>query len=186
MPYGDYVTQIGPDGSGHERCGGACIASCLLSDGWQSDPYELMVQVSDQCGFTDSGATSQQMLDCAAAHGLDGRLWIYAEEAVTAVAQGEAVLCLLDNQYMEPRTYPAGYQWEAMHWVRVRHISDFEELAYVYDPLTWQPQKDGSVYQGPVASTLEGLLKAIQATPYPEAGVILTSRQGRDLNRPPE
>ena len=60
------------------------------------------------------------------------------------------------------------------------------ELAYVYDPLAYIPQKDGSIFQGPTAMTLESIVNAVRATPYPEAGVILTSSQGRDLNRPPE
>jgi hypothetical protein len=155
----------------------------MLDDGWQSDPYELMVQVSDACGITDRGCTSDQLIACAAAYGLDGRKWTYVDEATAALNDGEAVLWLLDNQYMEPRAYPQGYGWEAMHWVRTLIISDYEELAYCYDPLAYLPQKDGSVFQGPVATTVEGLLNAVRATPYPEAGIILTSRQGNNLNR---
>lgn len=183
MPqYGSYCTQIGPDGSGRERCGGACIASVLLDEGWQSDPWALTVAVSDQCGFTDAGATSAEMIACAEAHGLAGRMWQYVEEAKNALEDGEAVLCLLDNRYMEPRSYPAGASWEAMHWVRVLYVSPEEQLAYVYDPLTYMIQPDGSVYQGPVASTVEGLLTAIRQTPYWEAGVILSSKTGQHLN----
>lgn len=182
MAYGTYCTQIGPDGSGHERCGGAVLASCLLDDGWASDPYQLMVQVSDQCGMTDRGCTSQQLIDCAAAHGLDGRLWYGQSEAKDAIDQGEAVLVLCDNEYLEPRPYPAGYGWEAMHWVRIVLYSDRDRLAYVYDPLTYMGQKDGSVYQGPTCMDLDTIMRAVQVTPYPEAGVILSSRQGRNLN----
>lgn len=182
MPYGTYCTQIGPDGSGHERCGGACLASCLLDDGWQSDPYELMVQVSNECGMTDRGCTSQQLIDCAAGRGLDGRLWYSADDVRSALAAGEAVLVLNDNKYLEPRPYPAGYGWEAMHWIRIVAASDRDNQAYVYDPLTYIGQKDGSVFQGPTTMDLETIMGAVRATPFAEAGVILTSRQGRRLN----
>lgn len=186
VQHGTYCTQIDPTGNGRLRCGGACLASVLLNDGYESDPYELMVRVSDSCGITDVGCTSAQLIACAMAHGLDGRTWVYADECEDALLKGEAVLLLCDNQYLEPRCYPMDYGWEAMHWIRIYHVSPGEQLAYIYDPLCWMPQKDGSVYQGPTASTLEGCLNAVRATGYPEAGVILTSRKGRDLNTPPE
>jgi hypothetical protein len=182
MAFGTYCTQIDANGSGRERCGGACLASCLLDDGWNSDPWALTVQVSDACGITDKGCTSSQLIACADMHGLDGRLWYGWDEASTALAAGEAVLCLLDNKFMIPRTYPMGYGWEAMHWVRVIVHSSRDDMAYVYDPLTYQIQRDGSIFQGPIASTAAGLVAAIQQTPYTEAGVILTSRQGKNLN----
>lgn len=186
MPYGTYCTQIDANGSGRERCGAACLASVLLNDGWKSDPWALTVQIADQYGITDRGATSDQLIAAANEYGLDGRKWVYAEELETALRGGEAGLLLCDNKYLEPRAYPLDYGWEAMHWIRIYAMSDFEELAYVYDPLCWIPQKDGSIYQGPTASTLEGLLNAVRASPYAEAGIILTSRQGRDLNKPPQ
>lgn len=180
--YGTYCTQIGPDGSGHERCGGACLASVLLNDGWQSDPWQLTVQVSDECGMTDRGCTSAQLIACANARGLDGRTWTYTEEAQEALANGEAVLVLCENQYLEPRPYPMDYGWEATHWIRIVRGSDFQGLCFVYDPLTYMVQKDGSPFQGPTCMDIESILNAVRATPYAEAGVILTSRQGRDLN----
>lgn len=182
MPYGSYCTQIDQYGSGRERCGGACLASCLLDDGWQSDPWQLTVDVSDGCGITDRGATSQQLIDCASAHGLSGRLWYSTGDAGAAIAAGEAVLVLCDNQYLEPRPYPAGYGWEAMHWIRVVAFTAHDKVCYVYDPLTYIPQKDGSIYQGPSAMDTATIMRAVQVTPYSEAGVILTSQQGRNLN----
>jgi hypothetical protein len=154
----------------------------LLDDGWGSDPWQLTVQVSDQCGFTGQGATSNEMIACASAHGLDGRLWYAIDEAISALAAGEAVLALIDNRHLVPRTYPPGDAWNAHHWVRAVLHSDRDDMLYLYDPLTYAPQPDGSVYQGPVASTAQGLLNAIMATPYPESGVILTSRTGQNLN----
>jgi hypothetical protein len=180
--HGTYCTQIGPDGSGHERCGAAALASVVLDNGWQSDPWELTVQIADTYGITDQGATSQQLIAAAADYNLDGRLWYRWEELKAALSAGEAVLILCDNQYLEPRTYPAGYQWEAMHWVRAVVASDRDDMVYLYDPLTWAPQKDGTVYQGPVASSFDGINEAVSATPYSEAGVILRSRAGLDLN----
>ena len=181
--YGTYCTQIGPDGSGHERCGGAALASVVLNNGWQSDPWALTVEISDKYGFTDRGATSAQIIDAAADYGLAGRMWYLVEDLKEALGQGEAVLWLLDNQYLEPRPYPMDYGWEAMHWIRTLHVSPYEELAYVYDPLCYMVQKSGAPYQGPTASTVDSLLSAVRATPYAEAGVVLTSLEGRDLNR---
>lgn len=182
MAYGSYCTQIDANGSGRERCGGACLASCLLDDGWQSDPWQLTVQISDQCGITDQGCTSSQLIACADMHGLDGRQWFKWQELLDGLKAGEAVLILCDNRYLEPRTYPAGYGWEAMHWVRAVVASDRDDMLYLYDPLTYAPQKDGSIYQGPVASTFDGVNEAISITPFAEAGVILTSRGGVNLN----
>lgn len=182
MPYGSYCTQIGPDGYGAMRCGPASLASCLLDDGWESDPWELTLRVTSDCSFTQDGATSLEMISCAAAHGLDGRVWYTADELKQALAQGEGVLLLLDNRHMVPRSYPPGSSWNAMHWIRVVLHTERDDMAYVYDPLTYLAQPDGSVYQGPIASTAQGLLNAVMATGYAESGVILTSRQGRDLN----
>jgi len=95
---------------------------------------------------------------------------------------GEAVLILCDNKHLEPRTYPPGAAWEAMHWVRAVVATDRDDMVYLYDPLTYCLANDGSVYQGPVASTFDGLNQAISATPYWESGIILTSRVGVNLN----
>jgi hypothetical protein len=182
VPNGTYCTQIDQNGSGRERCGGACLASVCLDDGWQSDPWQLTVQISDQCGITDRGATSADLIACAASYGLDGRMWTYWQEMLDAIKAGEAALILCDNKHLTPRTYPLGYGWEAMHWVRAVVASDRDDMVYLYDPLTWAPQKDGTVYQGPVASTFDGVNAAISATPFWESGVILTSRKGTNLN----
>jgi hypothetical protein len=182
MTYGSYCTQIGPDGQGAMRCGPACIASCLLDDGWQSDPWELTLQVTADCSYMNEGATCSEMVACANHHALDGRVWFTIDQAKQALAQGEAVLVLCDNRLLTPRSYPPGSSWEAMHWVRVVAATERDDMLYLYDPLTWVQQLDGSVYQGPMASTTQGLLNATMATGYQESGVILSSRQGRNLN----
>lgn len=186
MAYGTYCTQIDQNGSGRERCGGACLASVMLNDGWHSDPWDLTVQVSDACGITDRGCTSDQLIACANAYGLDGRKWTYVEEAQEALLAGEAVLILCDNQFLEPRPYPMGYGWEAMHWIRAVAFSDFQDLIFMYDPLTYMEQKSGPPYQGPTCMDVQSVMTSIAKTPYAEAGVVLTSRKGLDLNRPPE
>ena len=103
-------------------------------------------------------------------------------EARAALVAGEAVVALLDNRELVPRTYPPGNSWNAMHYVRIVLASARDSMLYLYDPLTYQPAPDGTVYQGPVASSTQALLKAIKATPFAESGVIYTSRRGVDLN----
>jgi len=66
--------------------------------------------------------------------------------------------------------------------IRVVRVTDRDDMCYVYDPLTYIYQPDGTVYQGPIASTAEQVMAAIVSTPYPEAGTILASRSHRDLN----
>lgn len=182
MAYGSYCTQIDPSGSGGMRCGPASVASVLLDDGYQSDPWQLTLQLDSEVDPAKDGTTSQDLIRLAGQHGLDGREWYQWGDAAQALLNGEAVLCLLDNRHMVPRSYPPGESWNAMHWVRAVVHSDRDQLVYCYDPLTYLPQPDGTVYQGPVATSQPELWAAIMATQYPDAGVILTSRGGRDLN----
>jgi hypothetical protein len=179
---GAYCTQIGPDGSGHERCGAACVASVLLSEGWDSDPYELMFQVAQDAGIENVGATSAQLLTAARKYGIPGNLWTGWSEAIEAIDRGEAVLCLLNNRYLIPRSYPSGDNWNAMHWIRVLGELDGGLMAYVYDPLTYCPQPTGTVYQGPAVYTTASIRAAIRKSPYQEAGITLRSPSGRRLN----
>lgn len=182
MAYGSYCTQISPSGSGGMRCGPASVASVLLDDGWQSDPWELVLQLDQEVDPAKDGTTCDDLIRLADAHGVDGRNWYSWDDAIASMNMGAAVLCLLDNRYLLPRSYPNGESWNAMHWVRALVYSDRDDMVYLYDPLTYLYQPDGSVYQGPVASTQEQLWTAIMATSYSESGVILSSRQGRDLN----
>jgi len=182
MAYPTYCTQLDQTGNGHYRCGGASLASVLLDDGWQSDPWQLTVQISDEEGWTDVGCTSAQLIDAADRRGLQGALWTYWEEAEAALELGHAVLVLCNNQYLVPRPYPFDAGWEALHWVRLVALSDRDDMTYLYDPLCYLQQKDGSVYQGPTCSTQQGMTTAINTTAWPEAGVVLASRGGRRLN----
>jgi hypothetical protein len=182
MVYGSYCTQIDPSGSGGMRCGPACVASVLLDDGWQSDPWQLTLQLDSEVDPQKDGTTAQDLVALGEAHGLSGNVWYSWNDAIVALSNGGAVLCLLDNRYLLPRSYPNGESWNAMHWIRVVARSDRDDMCYVYDPLTYLYQPDGTVYQGPVASTSEQIMAAIMATPYSEAGSILWSLQGKDLN----
>jgi hypothetical protein len=177
-----YATQIGPDGSGHERCGAACVASVLLSAGWDSDPYELMFQIADEAGINNVGATSQQVLSAANKYGFTGDLWSGWADCLEALDRGHAVLALLNNKYLLPRTYPPGDAWNAMHWIRVVLELDGGLMTYCYDPLTYIPQVGGPVYQGPTVYTTASVRTGIRMSPYPEAGVILRSPSGAPLN----
>lgn len=170
----DYCTQVDSGGSGRERCAGACLASVMLDAGWQSDPWELTVAVSDEAGWTDKGATSQEIIDYAARHGFSGRLWYSWGDLEAALVNGEYALILLDNRNLYPRSYPSGAGWNATHWIRAKAMQIGGDLLYAYDPLTYLWDSIGRLYQGPYLYTVESVRQAIQATPYAEAGVILS------------
>jgi hypothetical protein len=183
MAYGSYCTQIDPSGSGGMRCGPASCASVLLDAGWQSDPWALTLQLDAEVPGSADGTTSADLIALMDKYGFDGRTWQHWQEMRDALDVGAAVLVLLDHRYLVPRSYPDGAAWEAMHWIRVVVASDRDDMCYVYDPLTWIRNKDNSVFQGPIASNFDGMNEAISATPYWESGVILTSREGTNLNQ---
>lgn len=182
MAYGTYCTQIDPSGSGGMRCGPASVASVLLDEGWQSDPWQLTLQLDAQCDPGKDGTTCQDLIGLVERYGLAGRVWYQWNDAAQSLLRGDAVLCLLDNRYLLPRSYPNGDSWNAMHWIRVVVQSDRDDMCYVYDPLTYLYQPDGTVYQGPVASTAAQVMAAIAVTAYPEAGIIVSSATGKNLN----
>ena len=182
MAIGDYCTQIGPDGYGAMRCGPACVASCALSNGWESDPWQLTLQMTGECDPAGDGTTSDDLIRLASKYGLDGSKWYAWSEATANMAAQNAVLCLLDNSRLVPRPYPSGSSWNAMHWIRILRVVESGKMVYAYDPLTYMYQPDGSVYQNPTVVTQESLWEAIMATGYPDAGVILLSTAGRNLN----
>lgn len=182
MGYGSYCTQIDPSGQGGMRCGPACCASILLDAGWESDPWALTVQLDAQIDPSHDGTTPTDLIRLMTSYGFGCREWVQWGEMRDALARGEAVLILCDNRYLTPRSYPPGAAWEALHWVRAVVASDRDDLVYIYDPLTYLPQTEGPVYQGPMASTYDGLNAAISATAYWESGIIVTSPLGIDLN----
>lgn len=182
MQVGTYCTQIGPDGSGHERCGAACLASVMLNEGWQSDPFMLTCQVADENGITDVGCTSDQLLAAAARYGFTGGKWHQMAEAWDLLANGHAVLVLCNNVYLAPRMYPPGAGWNAMHWIRILAPLENGQMVYSYDPLTYDHHPSGYTYQNPNAYLTYSVQRAVQVTAYPEAGIFLTSPSGKNLN----
>jgi len=82
------------------------------------------------------------------------------------------VLCLNMNALLRPTNYPATAGWFAEHWVRLRQVVD-GDYCLLFDPLTYVPQADGTVYQGPTIQTIASLQAAIQATPNAEAGILV-------------
>jgi len=157
--------------------------SVLLDAGWQSDPWQLTLQLDSEVPGAADGTTSADLIALMDKYGFDGRTWQHWQEMRDALDQGAAVLILCDNRYLTPRSYPPGAAWEAMHWIRAVVASDRDDLVYIYDPLTFLPQSAGPTYQGPMASSFDGLNDAISATPYWESGIILTSRVGIHLNQ---
>lgn len=168
-----FATQIDQNGSGRDRCAAGVLASCMLSEGWQSDPFGLTVQVADEARWTDQGANSQQLMGEAARYGFQSRKWTAWQEALDALAAGQYVACLNMNAALRPTAYPLTGGWRQEHWLRLLQVLDGGEMAYCYDPLCYLPQIDGSIYEGPTVYTVESLRAAIAATPQPEAGVVL-------------
>jgi hypothetical protein len=177
-----YCTQMAPDGSGHEACGAACLASVMLSEGWQSDPWGLTQQVAMENGIWNEGSTSDQLLTAAGRYGFSGGKWYSWQDGCNHLEAGHAVLNLLNNWVLEPREYPNGGAWNSLHWTRSVRQLDVDGLVYTYDPLCWMPQADGSVYQGPGLYTIATVQTAIAGTSWPEAGIYLVSPSGRNLN----
>jgi hypothetical protein len=170
----DYCTQLGPDGYGHDRCWAACIASALLTFGWQSDPYGLMRDVTAKGPGDDHTEDVADLIATAEAMGIHGRPWTGWHECEEALAADEVPIALIANHLLIPRPYPPGAGWEALHYVRIRQVLDDGSLIYLYDPLCYLPQPLGGIYQGPTVVTYQSLTAAIMATPNQYAGVILT------------
>lgn len=177
-----YCTQIDPAGYGGMRCGPASCASVLLSEGWQSDPWELTMQLDAQVDPAKDGTTSHDLLTLMKGYGFDGNLWYTWPDAHSHWASGHAILALNDNRYLCPRSYPPGDNWNSLHWVRLLIEAGPDAMTYTYDPLTYLMQPNGAVYQGPTVYQSSSIMRAIQATTWPEAGIYLVSPSGRDLN----
>jgi hypothetical protein len=179
-----YCTQIDPGGYGGMRCGPACCASVLLSEGWQSDPWQLTCELDAKVDPQKDGTTSQDLLTLMADYGFAGGLWYTWDDFRAHRDAGHAVLALCDNAYLHPRMYPPGDNWNALHWIRLNleHVPD--EMVYAYDPLTYLPQPDGTVDQCPNVYWRNSVKDAIAHTAWPEAGIFLVSPSAKDLNRP--
>jgi hypothetical protein len=179
-----YCTQISPTGSGGMRCGPASCASVLLSEGWQSDPWELTLELDAKVDPAKDGTTSQDLLTLMAGYGFTGELWYSWADAEAMTASGLAVLALNTNWLLVPRPYPNADSWNALHWIRLLVTSVPDQMVYTYDPLCWIVQPDGSAYQGPTVQTVRSVQNAIASTAWPEAGVAFYSPSGKNLNRP--
>ena len=177
-----YCTQMAPDGSGGMRCGPASCASVLLSEGWQSDPWQLTLELDAKVDPQKDGTTSQDLLNLMAGYGFEGYLWDRWEDLPALLHSGHGVLLLNANWLLVPRPYPAGTGWNAMHWIRLVADSVPDQMIYTYDPLTYLYQPDGTVYQGPTVATSSSCRAAGDGTGYPEYGVYFVSPSGTDLN----
>src|SRR5689334_15777081 len=111
-----YVSELGPDLSGHRRCGAASIASILLDLGWDRWPYDLMLEVASKIpNIEQSGTTIGQAIDVCRSYGLKAADWIYWEEALSALSGQKSVLAWCDNWILNPRAYPDSASWDALH-----------------------------------------------------------------------
>lgn len=171
---GAYCTQIGPDGNGHDRCWAACIASGLLTFGWDSDPFELTRQVAQLPPGEGNPANLDQMQAAAETFGVKVSRWTVWESAATAMAGNDVVVALVDNKYLIPHSYPRGRGWDALHYIRLVEYIDNEQMIYCYDPLTYLTQGGFGLYQGPTIYTKESITNAIMHTPYNDAGLIIS------------
>lgn len=172
-----------PSGSGGMRCGPASCASVLLSEGWQSDPWALTLELDAKVDLQKDGTTSQDLLTLMAGYGFSGGLWSNWSSLADLWQMGHAVLLLNANWYLEPRPYPSSSSFNAMHWLRMLVSAVPDAMIYTYDPLCWMVQPDGGAYQGPTVQTAASLKAAGDATGYPEYGIYLVSPSGKNLNR---
>lgn len=179
---GAYCTQISPAGAGGMRCGAASCASVLLSEGWQSDPWQLTLELDAKCDPDKNGTTSHDLLTLMAGYGFSGGLWYAWSELAGLLDAGAGVLLLNANWLLSPRAYPSGSSWNSMHWIRLVADSVPDQMIYTYDPLTYLHQPDGTVYQGPTVATTGSCKVAGDATGYPEYGIYLASPSGKNLN----
>ena len=171
-----YATELGPDGSGHSRCGAAAVATDIMAKHAGSyDAYQLLLDVASKLPTIEqSGMTCDQMIAVMKGYGLTGTKWYAWKDLQDALASDKPVHCLVNNWYLQPRCYPAGSGWDALHWITV--IKEVETgFYYCYDPLTYLTGEYPTAYQGPNVYTGASIRLAIQATPVSEAGVILTA-----------
>jgi hypothetical protein len=178
-----YCTQMDPSGSGGMRCGPASCASVLLSEGYQSDPWELTNQLDRQIDPAQDGTTSQDLLSLMAQYGFSGGIWDTWDDLWPHWHRGHAVLLLNSNWLLEPRPYPSSSSFDAIHWIRLLAEAGPDQMIYTYDPLCWIIQPDGTAFQGPTVQTSASCKASGDATGYPEYGIYLVSPSGRDLNR---
>jgi len=164
------------------RCGPASCASVLLSEGWQSDPWALTLQLDAQVDPDKNGTTSQQLLALMSLYGFSGGLWDTWDDLYPHWEHGHAVLLLNQNWLLSPRPYPASTSFNATHWIRLLVEAGPDQMIYVYDPLTYLYQPDGKVFQGPTVATSSSCKAAGDATGYPEYGIYLISPSGKNLN----
>lgn len=177
-----YCTQMDASGSGGDRCGPASCASVLLSEGWQSDPWELTLDCGAKSDPEMNGTTSLDLLELMQGYGFAGACWYEWSDLGKLWQAGHAVLLLNENYLLTPRPYPSGTSFNATHWIRLVAGAVPDGMIYVYDPLTYLYQPDGSVYQGPTVATGASCKLAGDATGYSEYGVYFVSPSGKNLN----
>lgn len=171
-----YVSEFDSAWKAGNRCGPAALASVLLSRGWQSDGFalelELTHEVNDNTGDTlPNGSTVVDLIRVCGVKNLPAVAWFKQQEAIDALQAGKQVLALLDNWKLSPRSYPAGPNWDALHWIRlVGVVADGTWL--VVDPLCYINGETGT-YQGVTVATMDSVWEGILATPVAESGVIV-------------
>lgn len=172
-----YCTEIGPDGFGHARCGPACLAYHFIKAGWESDPFQLTLQLTyDILGVPydtplntfvglPNGATCQQLITVCGKYGVSASPIMSFTDAMNAAADPtKTVVLLLDNWYIRPRVYPAGSGWDAAHFVAIDGIIN-EQYAVLNDPLCYIAGEYPLAYQGFTIADTKSLKTAVVATP---------------------
>lgn len=172
-----YVSQLGPDGLGHDRCAPACLASYLLDRGWESDPWLLLQELAAPGAplAADRVHDASDLIEAARGKGFTGHRWLQWPIAQAALTRPEwGLFALVDNGVLRPTAYPNVPGWRALHWIRlVQLVGDDGDLVVTYDPLTHLPQPGGPVYHGPMLYTVQSVRSAIMATPVEYAGVLV-------------
>lgn len=168
-----FVSEIGGDGSGHERCWPACLASSMLDRGATDDPSVLRDRLASEIPNLERyGTTIDQAATQVKDHQWQYNTVVTWDDIRAQLGLGHDVALLVNNFYLVPTFYPNAAGWHALHWVRVLQRVD-SGLWLLMDPLSWLPQPTGAPYEGLSLVTGTSLTRAIEVTPDDRAGIAI-------------
>lgn len=152
------------DGQGGDRCGEACLSSCLM----MFNVSKTMYQICDEMGKPRNHATSTigELIDAAHHYGLTANILMTQQQTEDALKYGKAVIVLCWNGALDPLPYPHAPGWIANHFVVWENIPGTHGKVSLMDPLAYP----GSNH---VLVTYESLIAAIRAVDIQAWGLSL-------------